>query len=101
MSQSWVSQDAAYPSLVGLRGAAFRARQARAIGQRSARELLMIILAALGSRGVFGTGVVGDRQRQLGVEPRLVIVSAGRIFRTVFSLDQVGDHLRNRFALSL
>ncbi len=46
-------------------------------------------------------GMIADGQRLLAVDPRLVLVPAGVIFLTVFSLNQVGDHLRNRFDRTL
>jgi peptide/nickel transport system permease protein len=41
--------------------------------------------------------MIADGQRLLTSDPHLVLIPAGVIFLTVFSLNQVGDHLRRRF----
>ncbi|MFE5022984.1 ABC transporter permease [Streptomyces sp. NPDC056656] len=46
-------------------------------------------------------GMVADGKDSLGDVPHIVFVPAAFIFLTVFSLNQVGDHLRHRFDRSL
>jgi peptide/nickel transport system permease protein len=46
-------------------------------------------------------GMIADGQRLLTTDPQLVLIPAAVIFLTVFSLNQVGDHLRSRFDRTL
>ncbi|MBB3665622.1 peptide/nickel transport system permease protein [Prauserella sediminis] len=42
-------------------------------------------------------GMIDDAKNSLATNPHLVFIPAAVIFLTVFSLNQVGDHLRHRF----
>ena len=46
-------------------------------------------------------GMINDAQRAIATAPHLVFTPAAVIFVTVFSLNQVGDHLRLRFDRTL
>jgi peptide/nickel transport system permease protein len=78
-------------------------------------SFLPVVVAALivaeGSLSFLGVGIppprpswggmINDGQSALSTSPHLVLVPAAVIFLTVFSLNQIGDHLRLRFDRTL
>jgi peptide/nickel transport system permease protein len=46
-------------------------------------------------------GMIDDAKNSISTSPHLVFIPAAVIFLTVFSLNQVGDHLRHRFDRTL